>query len=150
MNSGRIEVSRRIRASASDLFWAWIDPDELALWWCREGPGWDFVSASVDPRVGGAFRLAMRGPSGRTHVAIGRYKEMVPDVRLVFSWDWEGDLDRMGETQVTVTFTTAGDSCTDIHIIHEGFAVQTERAGGHGDGWSELLNRMKTLKENSR
>lgn len=167
MNLRRVEVSRRIRASAENLFKAWIDSAELALWWCREGPGWAFVSASVDARVGGVFRFAMRGPSGRTHIATGRYREIVPPARLVFSWDWEHHEDRTGETLVTVTFTPVDALSTEVRIVHEGFAADETmeagrdragqdlaadagRAGGHAQGWTELLGRLMALKEASR
>lgn len=167
MNLRRVEISRRIRASAESLFQAWIDPAELALWWCREGPGGAFVSASVDARVGGIFRLAMRGPSGRTHIATGRYREVVPPARLVFSWDWEHHEDGVGDTLVTVTFSTIDALSTEVCIVHEGFvadeaveagrdcarqglAADTGRAGGHAQGWTELLGRLMALKEVSR
>jgi uncharacterized protein YndB with AHSA1/START domain len=76
------------------------------------------------------FRLAMRGPSGRTHIATGRYREIVPPARLVFSWDWEHHEDRTGETLVTVTFTPVDALSTEVRIVHEHRQVLREVGGG--------------------
>jgi uncharacterized protein YndB with AHSA1/START domain len=79
-------------------------------WWRQEGDGWTFAGASIDLRVGGRYRLGMTGPDGKTHVAVGVYRDVHRPVRLAFTWDWEEPTNRVGETLVTVEFKDAGET----------------------------------------
>ncbi|CAN5910001.1 SRPBCC domain-containing protein [soil metagenome] len=135
-------VSRTIAADADTLFRAWTDPAELAHWWRQECDGWAFAGASIDLRVGGAYRLGMTGPDGKTHVAVGVYREIRPPVRLVFTWDWEDPANRVGDTLVTVEFKGAGSNRTEVVLIHERFA-DVSRMARHKQGWMELLGLLE-------
>src|SRR5713226_2065276 len=78
-----LRVSRIIRADPERVFRAWTDPRELMRWWRQEGDGWAFAGASIDLRVGGRYRLSMTRPDGKTHVAVGVYRDVQRPVRLV-------------------------------------------------------------------
>src|SRR5439155_10548201 len=114
-----LRVSRIIQADAETLFRAWTDPRELMHWWRQEGDGWAFAGASIDLRVGGRYRLGMTGPDGKTHVAVGVYREVRHPVRLVFTWDWEDPANRVGDTLVSVEFKDVGGNRTEVVLIHE-------------------------------
>ena len=136
-----VRVSRVIRADRESLFRAWTDPAELARWWRQQGEGWAFSGASVDLRVGGAYRLGMTGPDGRNHVAAGEYREVIPPARLVFTWDWADPANRVGDTLVSVDFIPVGGDSTEVVITHERF-VDPARIGRHKEGWTELLQLL--------
>jgi uncharacterized protein YndB with AHSA1/START domain len=133
-----LRVSRVIAADAEALFRAWTDPRVLMHWWRQEGDGWAFAGASIDLRVGGRYRLGMIGPDGRTHVAVGVYREVQRPVRLAFTWDWEDPANRVGDTLVSVDFKNAGGNRTEVVVTHERFAAAA-RIGRHQQGWTELL-----------
>jgi uncharacterized protein YndB with AHSA1/START domain len=133
-----VQVTRTIRADREALFRAWTDPQELRRWWRQEGEGWAFTEAAIDLRVGGRYRLGMVAPDGRTHVAIGEYHRIERPGRLVFTWDWEDPVARVGETLVTVEFRDAGKDRTEVVLTHERFADPL-RMGRHLQGWVELL-----------
>ena len=137
-----LRVSRVIQGDAETLFNAWTDPQELMHWWRQEGDGWSFAGASIDLRVGGRYRLRMKGPDGQTHTAVGIYREVERPVRLVFTWDWEDPTARLGDTLVTVEFKNAGDRGTEVILTHERFAA-AERMGRHQEGWIHLLNLLE-------
>ena len=137
-----LRVSRIIRADADTLFRAWTDPIQLANWWRQEGDGWAFAGASVDLRVGGRYRLGMTGPDGRSHVAVGVYREVRRPARLAFTWDWEDSDSRVGNTLVTVEFKEAGHNRTEVVLTHEHFA-DAARMGRHEQGWTELLRLLE-------
>jgi uncharacterized protein YndB with AHSA1/START domain len=136
-----LRVSRRIRATPERLFRLWTDPAQLRHWWRMDGPGWSFAGADVDLRVGGAYRLAMTGPDGQAHVAVGVYREIAAPRRLAFTWDWENPANRVGDTLVTVDLLDAGDGTTDVVITHVRFA-NAERAASHERGWMQLLQLL--------
>ena len=137
-----LRVSRTIRASREALFRAWTDPEELQHWWRQEGDGWAFAGASVDLRVGGRYQLGMTGPDGRSHVAGGVYREVVPPARLVFTWEWEDPTNRVGDTVVTVEFRDLGPHRTELVLTHERF-TDAARMGRHQEGWTELFNLLE-------
>ena len=137
-----LRVSRIIAADADTLFQAWTDPRVLMDWWRQEGDGWAFAEASIDLRVGGRYRLAMTAPDGRTHAAIGVYREIQRPMRLVFTWDWENAAAGVGDTLVTVDFTDACDKRTEVVVTHERYADRA-RMGRHEQGWVELLRLLE-------
>jgi uncharacterized protein YndB with AHSA1/START domain len=136
-----LRVSETIHADAETLFRAWTDPDHLKRWWRMDGPGWSFAEASVDLRVGGRYRLGMTSPEGKTHIAIGEYREIRRPSLLAFTWDWENPAERVGETLVTVEFRSAGAHTTEVILTHERF-VDSARAASHERGWSQLLGLL--------
>jgi uncharacterized protein YndB with AHSA1/START domain len=106
-----------------------------------DGPGWSFSGATIDLKVGGRYRLAMTSPDGKAHVAIGEYKDVQRPARLAFTWDWEDEASRVGDTLVTVELNAVGDDVTEVVLTHERFA-DAARAAGHESGWTQLLRLL--------
>ncbi len=136
-----VRVTQRIHASPERLFDAWTTPDELAAWWRMDEPGWAFAGATVDLRVGGAYRLGMTSPDGKAHVAVGVYREVQRPTRLAFTWDWEDPESRVGDTLVTVDFKKVSADTTEVVLTHERFP-DAARATGHERGWTQLLTLL--------
>lgn len=65
------------------MFDAWTDAEGMRRWMCpREG----FTTEAVlDPRVGGSFRIVMKGPQ-RDYEHSGEYQVMDPPHKLAFTW----------------------------------------------------------------
>jgi len=55
-----LRIVRRLPAPPEDVFDAWIDPESLRIWMCPR----ETRVAAVDARVGGRFRIVMRGAQG--------------------------------------------------------------------------------------
>jgi uncharacterized protein YndB with AHSA1/START domain len=142
-----VRVTQRIRATPERLFRAWTDPKELAHWWRMDAPGWSFTGATIDLKVGGHYRLAMTGPDGKAHVAIGEYHEVQRPTRLAFTWEWEDEASRVGDTLVTVELNDVGNNVTEVVLTHERFS-DAARAAGHETGWTQLLRLLdRTMQE---
>lgn len=138
-----LQVSRRIRADAETVFRAWTDPEELRQWSCPEGA--TVEDAQVDLRVGGKYRVRMKGSEGEIHTAVGVYRAIEPARRLVYTWDWEEDDHKIGESLVTVEFKKRGDA-TEVILTHERFP-NGEATKAHEKGWTSCLNRLETRFE---
>jgi uncharacterized protein YndB with AHSA1/START domain len=136
-----LRVSQTIRATPERLFRSWTDPQLLARWWRMDGPGWRFAGASIDLRVGGEYRIAMTDPAGKTHTAVGVYREVEPPTRLAFTWDWEDPGHRVGDTLVSVEIRRVSDTTSEVVLTHEGFA-DAARIPGHESGWTQLLRLL--------
>jgi uncharacterized protein YndB with AHSA1/START domain len=86
----------------------------------------------------------MLSPKGNTYTAYGKYREIAPFERLVYTWSWkEEPHNDIGETVITVTLADAGDS-TEVTMHHEGLPTE-ERRKGHEEGWTSCLNRLEGL-----
>jgi len=135
----RLRIQRRFKASRQRVFEAWTQPAALKRWFAPSD-AYTVPEARVDARVGGAYRITMRTAEGEDHTAIGRYLELNPPVRLVFTWTWEGDDDRGAETRVSVDLAER-EGETELTLTHESFPT-TELRDRHEQGWVGCLERL--------
>ena len=136
--------NERVPAPPSSLFRAWTEPDQLKAWF---GPDmFQTTDATVDLRVGGAYRLVMRAPDGSELVITGRYEEIVPNRRLVYTWAWgHAPAEVM---RVHVEFAPIGADTTDLRIHHS--EIVDGQLGRYASGWREGVNRLQGLLVSSR
>ena len=136
-----LTVRRTFACSPQEAFDAWTDPEALVRWW--GGENMQTLSAAVDLRVGGAYRLTMR--NGDYLFAVeGVYREVEPPERLVYTWSWEGlDVDKGRESLVTVEFRERDDA-TELVVVHEG--IETEKSlAFHQGGWADAMQWLEQL-----
>ena len=126
-----VVVTRLIAASPATVFSFFTD---LERW-----TSWQGVDGEVDARPGGVFRIRMPG----AEVASGRFVEVVPHRRIVFTWGWEGDAPPVppGSTTVVVELEPA-DEGTLLRLTHRGLAPPPV-AEHHRDGWELYLDRLR-------
>jgi uncharacterized protein YndB with AHSA1/START domain len=129
-----VHVSRELPASREDVFRAWTEPDLFARWFTP--PGNSSVTADLDVRPGGSYRITLERTQvvpRQSHI-VGRYLEVEPPERLVFTFGWEeppplpalDDLESL-DSRVTVLFHERGAS-TEVSITHECFETPELRA----------------------
>jgi uncharacterized protein YndB with AHSA1/START domain len=129
-------VRRIIPASPDRLFEAWTTPAQFQAWW---GPrGVRCLSAEIDARVGGRYRVANQLPGGEVLWIVGEFLVVEPGQRLVFTWRLEPG-NALAE-QVTVRFEPRGSS-TEVIIVHERIANEHARAE-HEQGWEGCLTGL--------
>ncbi len=146
-------MRRTFEAPREQVFTAWTDPELLRRW--LTGPGGRSPHAEVDARVGGEFRITMTSRGARffawllrdesefVHM-IGRYLEITPPERLVFTMGWEEfpfvHMDREAST-VTVDFIDR-DGRTEVVLTHERQPNRRVRVL-HRIGWSGSLRNLE-------
>ncbi len=112
-SSGRTAVERRSErelvvtrifdAPVRLVFDAWTKPDLFRLWWAPKSHGTPLLSCEMDVRTGGGYRIAFGHDASRSMAFFGKYLDVTPPSRLVWTND-EG-----GEGAVTtVTFEEKG------------------------------------------
>lgn len=147
-STSSLQITRNYSASPEAVFQAWTDPQALMQWFA---PADNFITplAEVDLRVGGSYRIQIKGPTGEIHTVGGVYKEIRKSERLVFTWKWEeagdcggGTEPAMPETRVTVEFrpTKIG---MELVLTHEQFMTEEAR-DKHEEGWMGCLTRLGT------
>ncbi len=137
MSPGPLRLVRVLPASAEEVFDAWVDPESLAVWMA---PGSVLRSVvEVDARVGGRFRIVMKGPDC-DHEHTGEYQVLERPHRLVFTWISEATGGR--STTVSVEIRTLGPGKVELTLTHEGLPDETA-AARHGSGWGAILRKLE-------
>ncbi|MBA3318067.1 MAG: SRPBCC domain-containing protein [Gemmatimonadales bacterium] len=134
-----LSVTRRIQAPPAKVFAALTDPAKILRWWGPDaGPT---VSAEADVRPGGRFSVTFRTEDGSEHTSYGVYREVVPDEKLVFTWQWRDEPE--GESLVTVVLKAVSGG-TELTLTHEGFRDE-EMRDSHREGWMGALDKLQDL-----
>jgi uncharacterized protein YndB with AHSA1/START domain len=98
-------VTRTFNAPARIVFEAWTNPELFERWWVPKSMGMFLRSCEMDVRVGGGYRLVFGQDASNTYEFFGRYIEVTPHSRLVWTNDDGGD----DGPVTTVTFEEKGD-----------------------------------------
>lgn len=132
-------MKRTFAVPKARVFHAWTTPAMLTKWFAAS-EAFEPDVAEVDLRVGGKYRMGMKHrEKGNVHIATGVYREIVPDERLVFTWEWEGEgMD--GETLITITLREAAGG-TEMILKHEFFPTKESR-DQHEEGWTGCFGNL--------
>lgn len=129
-------IVRRIKAPPGKIYAALTEPKLMIRWWGPDaGPT---LSAEADVRPGGRFSIVFRLLNGDEHNPTGVYQEVVPDRKLVFTWEWPG----MPERDSLVTFLLEpSEGGTRLTLRHERLPNEETRRS-HEDGWNGFLDKL--------
>ncbi len=132
----KFTVGGRIARPVAEVFEAVVDPGQLSQFFTTGGAKgrlvagtevtWDFHDFP------GAFPV--------------RVIEVVPNERIVLSWQGDGDL----WTKVTMTFAALGPGRTHVRISEEGWRMDPaglKSSFGNCEGWTGMLCAMKAWLE---
>src|SRR5579862_2107226 len=122
--------------SPQELFDHWVRPELLIKWWPR--------GAQVDPRVGGHYTLTW---PDQNWVLQGDYTAFEPGRNLGFTWAWNHDQGKFGQTTVNLKFEPI-EGGTRLTIDHEPWdqsaEAQNERLAVI-EGWIHFGMRLAGL-----
>lgn len=97
-------VTRTFDAPARLVFEAWTTPALFKQWWVPKSAGVSLLSCEMDVRTGGGYRLVFAVDASNTMEFFGKYIEVTPPSRLV----WTNDEGEEGGAVTTVTFQEEG------------------------------------------
>lgn len=145
---GSFTIERTYDSSPAQVFKAWADPGAKAHWF-RGPPEWKERVRELEFRVGGRERLTGTWPGGRMSHYDARYWDIVPNQRLVFTYDMHVDDKRISVSLATVQFNPAGAGTrltfTEQAVFLDGFVDGGGREKGtraHLERLDEALKRM--------
>ena len=136
-------VARTINGPARIVFDAWTKPELFQRWWVPKSFPISLQSCELDVRVGGGYRLTF-GYEGQTMEFFGRYLEVTPPSRLVWTND-EGD--DAGQV-TTVTFEDQGDRTRlVVHELYPSKDALDEAIASGSSGMDGLPEQLQQLDE---
>ena len=134
-------VTRTFNGPARIVFEAWTKPELFRRWWVPKSIGVSLLSCEMDVRVGGKYRLVFANDGSKPMEFFGRYIEVTPHSRLVWTND-EGD---EGGAVTTVTFEEKGGQT--LLVLHDLYPSKEalDRGSGAVDGMPETLDQLDEL-----
>jgi uncharacterized protein YndB with AHSA1/START domain len=140
-------ITRVFDAPRELVFQAWTDPRHLVNWM---GPrGFRSSVEHSDLRVGGGYRIHMRGPEGEDHWTQGTFREILAPERLVMAGCWA---DAQGnptspETLLTISFEdNEGQTRMTLHqAVFESVTARDEHRGGWNSSFDRLAEYLATI-----
>ena len=137
-------VTRTFNAPARIVFEAWTKPELLKRWWAPKSTGVPLLSCEADVRVGGRYRLEFGHEGSKPMAFFGRYIEVTPHSRLVWTNEESDDA-----AVTTVTFEEKGGKT--LLVMHELYpskeALDRAIAGMEG-GMPETFAQLDELLVN--
>ncbi|MBY4593586.1 SRPBCC family protein [Rhizobium redzepovicii] len=135
-------VTRIFNAPPSTVYKAWSRPELFQRWWVPKSvSGVSLVSCDMDVRTGGKYRLEFGADGSDTMAFYGKYLEVVPNERIV----WTNDEGEEGAI-TTVTFDDQGGrTLLKFHEIYPSKEALEEALQGSAAALSEQLEQLDEL-----
>jgi len=135
-------VTRTFDAPPSTVYKAWSQPELFRRWWMPKSlSGVSLLSCDMDVRTGGKYRLEFGAGSSDTMAFYGKYLEVVPNERIV----WTNDEGEEGAI-TTVTFEERGGKT--LLTFHEAYPTREaleEALQGSAAALPEQLDQLDDL-----
>jgi uncharacterized protein YndB with AHSA1/START domain len=148
-------LERSYEASPARVFTAWADPECKERWFVG-GNGWKETARELDFRVGGTERLVGVWPDGTVSSFEARYHEIIPNQRIIYTYEMHLGETRISASLITVQFRAAdGGTClvfTEQVVLLDGYddpgGRDRERGTcGHLDRLAAYLQDEVTIAE---
>ena len=134
-------VTRTINGPARIVFEAFTQPKLFMRWWVPKSFGLSLLSCELDVRVGGTYRLVFSHNGSEGMAFFGRYIEVIPNSRLVWTNEEGGD----GGAVTTVTFEDKGGKT--LLVLHDLYPSKEALDANSGSmaGMGETLEQLDEL-----
>ena len=135
-------VTRSFAAPARIVFKAWTTPELFMRWWAPKSIGVPLRSCEMDVRTGGKYRLEFGKDAAKTFAFFGKYLDVVPNSRLVWTNDEEDD----GAVTTLTLEESGGKTLLVIHDLYPSKeACDEAMVSGSTGGFSEQFEQLDEL-----
>jgi uncharacterized protein YndB with AHSA1/START domain len=134
-------VTRTFNAPARIVFEAWTKPELLKRWWAPRSTGVSLLSCEADVRVGGKYRFEFGREASKPMAFFGKYIEVTPDSRLVWTNEESDD-----GAITTLTFEEKGGKTRLVmHELYPSKEALDAAIAGMAGGMSETFAQLDEL-----
>jgi uncharacterized protein YndB with AHSA1/START domain len=133
-------VTRTFNGPARIVFEAWTTPELFMRWWAPKSLGVPLLSCEMDVRAGGGYRLEFGHDAATSHAFFGKYLEVTPPSRLVWTNDESEDA-----AVTTVTFDV--EDGQTLLVLHELYPSKEALEANRGaeEGLPEQFGQLDEL-----
>jgi uncharacterized protein YndB with AHSA1/START domain len=134
-------MTRTFNGPARIVFEAWTKPELLKRWWVPKSTGLCLLSCEADVRTGGRYRFEIGHEASKPMAFFGRYLEVTPHSRLVWTNEESDD-----GALTTVTFEeNDGKTLLVMSELYPSKAALDAATAGMEGGMSESLAQLDEL-----
>ena len=134
-------VTRTFNGPARIVFEAWTKPELFRRWWAPKSSGASLLSCEMDVRVGGRYRIEFGHEASNSMAFFGRYIEVTPHSRLVWTNDESDD-----GAVTTVTFEEkTGKTLLVLHELYPSKEALDGAIEGMEGGMPEQFEQLDEL-----
>jgi uncharacterized protein YndB with AHSA1/START domain len=142
VNHTTFVIERIYPAKPARVFAAWADASAKAIWMDDPDFKSDGSEVSLDFRVGGHERFGGLAPDGEPYRYDATYYDIVPDHRIVYSYEMYAGENRMSVSVATVEIT-ADDDGTKLTYTEQGaFLDGIDKPEAREEGTRWLLDNL--------
>jgi uncharacterized protein YndB with AHSA1/START domain len=136
-----VVVTRTFNGPARLVFEAWTRPELIKQWWVPKSMGMSLLSCEMDVRVGGRYRFVFGLDASKSMAFFGRYIEVTPYSRLV----WTNEESDDGPV-TTVTFEERdGKTLLAMHELYPSKEALDAAGTGSADATVETFAQLDEL-----
>jgi len=137
-------IERSLKVKPAAVYAAWSNAQQKRAWFaCHDD--WASEGYSLDFRVGGAEMSKVRGTDGTLHVYQARINDIVPNRRIVYSYDMLLGDRRISVSLATVAFASAAGGTRMVFTEQVVFLDGFQDGGGRRHGTEEQFVRLELL-----
>ncbi|WP_426128006.1 SRPBCC family protein [Pararhizobium sp. PWRC1-1] len=134
-------IVRHYDASPDRVFAAWAQKDRKAPSYASHA-GWRSQDFTLDFRIGGREHLSIAAPDGVVHTFDGQYQDIVPNERIIYSYDMHLDRTRISVSLTTVELKADGTGTKLIFTEQDAFLDGHDTARQRETGTRSLLDSL--------
>ena len=134
-------IDRTFDATPAQVFNAFAHPATKARWFV--GPErWHSSDHSLDFRVGGREHVSTAAPKGVTHAYDAVYQDIVPNRRIVSTYEMHLDQKRISVSLSTIEMFAEGDCTRLVMTEQDAFLDGADLPAERERGTRELLDNL--------
>jgi uncharacterized protein YndB with AHSA1/START domain len=134
-------VTRTFNGPARIVFEAWTKPELLKRWWTPKSTGVSLLSLEADVRVGGRYRFEFGHDASKAMAFFGRYIEVTPHSRLV----WTNDESDDGAVTTVIFEERGGKTLLVMHELYPSKEALDRAIAGMEGGMPETFEQLDEL-----
>jgi uncharacterized protein YndB with AHSA1/START domain len=134
-------ATRTFDAAARLVFDAWTRPELFKIWWAPKSSPVPLLSCEMDVRTGGGYRLAFGQDASNAMAFFGKYLDVSPPSRLVWTNEESDDA-----AVTTVTFEESdGRTRLVLHELYPSTEALDEAFAGMEGAMPEQFEQLDEL-----
>jgi len=134
-------IERTYDAPPARVFAAWATSKAKGQWF--SGPDeWERSEHKLDFRVGGRESVSGGPKGGTVHAYDAVYQDIVPNQRIILSYDMHLDQTRISVSLATVEFKPVGSGTRLVYTEQGAFLDGYDDAGSREHGTEGLLDKL--------
>jgi uncharacterized protein YndB with AHSA1/START domain len=137
-------LHRTYAAPPAMVFAAWTSVEAKQAWWGPPGGG---LEIDLDFSVGGRERFVVKGPGGAEFAYQALYQDIVPDERIVYTYEMYKDGERISVSVATIELAADGPG-TALALTEQGvFLDGHDTPALREEGTQALLEQLAGVLE---